>query len=331
LPIHNYGVLKGRAVARVVEHDARPHYHIHLRAARTDFRVAVSVRSRHEDAPELLFYVAENFRHPMTSLLEGLPEGFHALARQPDGMALDYIRGNLLDRRKMIRLPYDLPGAENDLNDKMEMYVRRAIGKDDVIVYAFGSRWGPEMGRADEVFGFRPGNGIHNIHMNQGNPPGDHDTDNGVYQDGALLLHCPAQERWIAIFLAFQTQAWHTGDRTGYPLTKRGSDPEYRVRIVAAMVNPRGEDAGHETVTLLNGTAETVDLRGWKIADLRKRQVRLTGLLAPGEALTVRLPPYVRLDNEGGLITLLDPAGLKVHGVAYTRRQAEVPGRPITF
>ena len=39
----------------------------------------------------------------------------------------------------------------------------------------------------------------------------------------------------------------------------------------------------------------------------------------------------VRLDNEGGLITLLDPRGRKVHGVAYTRRQAADRGRPIVF
>jgi uncharacterized protein YukJ len=315
----------------MVEHDDRPHYQLHVRAARTDFRVAVSVRSRNDDAPELLFYVAEGFHHPLTHLLLDLPEGFHTLARQPGGAALDYIRGNLFDRRKMVSLPYDLPGEENDLNDKMEIYVRRAVGGAEAIIYAFGSRWGPEIGRTDEVFGFRPGNGIHNVHMNQGNSLGDHDADNGAYQDGALLLHFPERDHWVAIFLAFQTQAWHTSDQTGCPRTKRGGDPEYRVRIVAAMVNPKGEDTGRETVTLLNGTAEVVDLRGWRIADRWKRKVRLSGVLPPGEALRVTLPPYLRLGNEGGLITLLSPGGLKVHGVAYTRRQAEVPGRPIVF
>jgi len=331
VPIHSYGVLKGRAVARVIEHDDRPHYQLHVRAARTDLRVAVSVRSRHNDAPELLFYVAENFRHPLTHLLPDLPEGFHTLARQRGGLALDYIRCNLFDRQKMIRLPFDLPGEENDLNEKMEMYVRRALGNAGAVLYAFGSRWGPEIGRADEVFGFRPGNGIHNVHMNQGNPLDDHCADNGTYQDGALLLHYPARDRWIAIFLAFQTQAWHTSDRTGSPLMKRGGNPEYCVRIVAALVNPKGDDTGRETVTLLNTTARPVDLRGWSLADRWKHRAPLTGVLPPAEAITVTLPPGVALGNEGGLITLLDPRGRKVHGVAYTRHQAQEPGRLIVF
>ena len=35
--------------------------------------------------------------------------------------------------------------------------------------YAFGERWGPETPSKDKVFGFKPGNGVHDIHMNQGN------------------------------------------------------------------------------------------------------------------------------------------------------------------
>jgi uncharacterized protein YukJ len=48
--------------------------------------------------------------------------------------------------------------------------------------------------------------------MNQGNPPHSHDQDNGIWQDGALFAELPAENTWIAIFIAFQTQSWHTGD-----------------------------------------------------------------------------------------------------------------------
>jgi uncharacterized protein YukJ len=55
--------------------------------------------------------------------------------------------------------------------------------------------------------------------MNQGNPrSGPFGGDNGVWQDGALFVHLPEETRWIAIFLAFQTQAWQTDDLTGHPL-----------------------------------------------------------------------------------------------------------------
>lgn len=43
--------------------------------------------------------------------------------------------------------------------------------------------------------------------------------------------------------------------------------------------------------------------------------------LAPGTTACVPLSAPVKLGNDGGAITLLDPAGLKVHGVAYTAEQ----------
>jgi hypothetical protein len=39
----------------------------------------------------------------------------------------------------------------------------------------------------------------------------------------------------------------------------------------------------------------------------------------------------VVLGNSGGAITLLDPNGLKVHGVSYTGEQAGTEGWTITF
>ena len=53
--------------------------------------------------------------------------------------------------------------------------------------------------------------------MNQGNS-GPFAADDGAWQDGGLMLHFPAQNQWVAILLAFQSQAWHTDDRTGHTL-----------------------------------------------------------------------------------------------------------------
>ena len=57
---------------------------------------------------------------------------------------------------------------DNDLNEKIERYIKRAI-EEKAIIYAFGERWGPEENTPDSYFHFEPGNGIHDIHMNQGN------------------------------------------------------------------------------------------------------------------------------------------------------------------
>jgi hypothetical protein len=53
--------------------------------------------------------------------------------------------------------------------------------------------------------------------------------------------------------------------------------------------------------------------------------------LPAGDALRIRLGPPVALGNSGGLITLLNPDGLKVDGVAYTKAQATPEGRSLIF
>ncbi|WP_431912472.1 DUF2278 family protein [Nonomuraea jabiensis] len=78
---------------------------------------------------------------------------------------------------------------------QLDHFVQRAIGDPDAQVFVFGERWGPEPGVPDKVFGFRPGNGVHDVHMNQGNS-GRFRSDDGVWQDGGLLLHFPGASRW---------------------------------------------------------------------------------------------------------------------------------------
>ncbi|MEU4115215.1 YukJ family protein [Kitasatospora sp. NPDC028055] len=218
MPIANYGVLAATAVDRRREGaTGTPHYQIHLRdAAGTDYRAAVNVLS--QQAPSNLLYLAdEDFRHPVTELLPAAGSGWTALDSRPGTASLDFVRGKLLDHSAMHALPPDLPGPHNDLADLLDDHVQRAIADRTAAVYVFGQRFGPEPGVPDKVFGFLPGNGVHDVHMNQGNGR-QFRQDDGVYQDGALLIHLPAENRWTALFLAFQSQSWHTDDRTGHGL-----------------------------------------------------------------------------------------------------------------
>jgi uncharacterized protein YukJ len=339
MALKHYGVLKGRAIdARREDGQDTPHYQIQMVAGETDYRIAVNVQSQ-ESPSELLFLVNDQFQHPITAQLADLPLDFTELARQPGGAALDFIRGNLFNRLDMRELPPSAPGPDNDLADRLEHYVARAIGEADALVYAFGERWGPER-QADKIFHFQPGNGVHDIHMNQGNV-GRFAQDDGVYQDGGLLLHFPSTQQWVAIFLAFQSQAWHTDDKTGHatpsiPDPGPGPDPspeepDHSVRIVGALVNPVGPGPERETVTLLNASPDTIDLAGWEIADRIKRKHQLSGELAAGATTVIVLPPTVQLGNKGGIITLLNNQGLKVDGVSYTQAQASAEGWTIVF
>ena len=283
-----------------------------------------------ESPSEVEFYVNDRFEHPITAGLLAGSHGFRLLESTPEGGGLDFIRGNLFDHSQMRPLPMNLPGPDNDLNEAVDRAVQAAIAEEDAFVCAFGQRWGPEPATRDKIFGFLPGNGIHDIHMNQGNSA-RFVKDDGVWQDGGLLFFFPSTQRWTAVFLKFQSQTWHTDDKTGHQI--KGPAPEGAVRIVGALVNPTGGDQGRETVILLNTLTTDVNLAGWAIANKAKQRHALTGTIARnGGTLTVKLPVQVPLSNDGGIITLLDDHGLKVHGVSYTKQQAtQSEGRVLTF
>ena len=330
MPLKGYGVLKGKAIdAKREDNLSSPHYQVHIVAADTHYRLAVNVKSVATPS-ELMFLVNDNFQHPITAHLDDLPDGFTALASAPGGQALDFIRGNLFDHLDMRTLPASLPGPDNDLSDQLEHFVTRAIQEADARIFTFGQRWGPELKIKDKIFDFLPGNGVHDIHMNQGNVA-PFLGDDGVWQDGGMVLHFPSSQQWVGVFLAFQSQAWHTDDTTGHTSSDIPQAQDQKVRIVGALVNPTGPAPEHETVTLLNASPADINLANWQIADKLKHKHTLSGTIAAGTTLAVALPPTLQLGNSGGLITLLDGSGLKVDGVSYTEQQAKREGWTIVF
>jgi uncharacterized protein YukJ len=366
MPIRNYGVLKGRIVeCRQERDDFAPHYQILIRADGVSYRASINVQSGDRRRPDLLFDVEEDVRHPLMQRLAALDDGFHPGEYGPDGLCVDYLRSGLVRPERMQAFPHHAPGADNDLNEKLDALIRHAIDDPDVEICVFGGRWGPERER-DQVFRFSPGNGIHDVHMNQGTPRHDrHAHDNGVWQDGAIFLHLRDERRWVGIFLAFQGQSWRTDDRTGdadgghrrhddhrhhdgrpaHANSRRTPDPARTqphlpprrvkmgegVRIAAAEINPQGDDRGLETVTLHNTGAAPVTVDGWVLDNGEEARHRLAGEIAPDARLEVRLPVEVPLSNRGGTILLLDAAGRPVDGVTYTRDHARDEGRTIRF
>ena len=132
------------------------------------------------------------------------------------------------------------PRPDNDLNEKIGMYIQRAMADEEAMIFAFGEPWGPEANKRDNYFGFLPGRGIHDIHMNQGNPPGRFARDNGPWQDGGLVFQFPGQNQWVAVFLKFATQAWHTDDGTADALDLAGSGPPSDAAARSRRHHPRG-------------------------------------------------------------------------------------------
>ena len=91
------------------------------------------------------------------------------------------------------------------------------------------------------------------------------------------------------------------------------------IRIVAALINPEGDDRGRENVTLLNLSPQTQDLTGWLLKDGRENSLSLADrTIAPGQTLRIKLSGNdVILPNRGGQILLYKGQKL-IHKVSYT-------------
>jgi uncharacterized protein YukJ len=323
VPVNRYGVLKGKAIDSINGQGANPHFQV--KVSDDDlFRIAINVKSQ-EEPSTVLYYADGDFKHPILKDLMILNFGFYELQSRPGGVALDFIRGNLFDVTKMKLLPYDIPGPDNDLNEFLQKFVAKAVSMETSEIYAFGQRWGPENQR-DKYFGFKPGNGIHDIHMNQGNSDQWKDDD-GIWQDGGIIFHYPDEDRWAAVFIAFQSQSFRTGDTTGHAIPEV---VDKRVCIIAALVSP--VDSEEKSVTILNSTPNSISLNGWKLVDMNKKKIDLTGNLDLGSAARIPIPEGdFALLEDGGIITLIDEKGLKVDGVSYTEKDASRIGWTIVF
>ena len=347
MPVPKYGVLAGSVAERRLASGSSNHYEIHAQAAGEHFRIAVNVQS--VDGSEVLYHVDDAFDHPVTAALVAVADGHHLVPAQEGGLAIDYVRAGYVAKADMVPLPVEMPGDDNDLNDKIDSLVQRSMTSDGARIYAFGSFFKDAPNTKDKYFDFKPSQGIHDVHMNQGNDPA-HKGDDGIWSDGALLFHYPARQQWAAVFLAFQNQSWMTdaqGHTTGTqpPVIRPPVQPPVQppiqppvqpppgtssVRIIALLANSI-EDPEIETVTLLNAAPQEVDLAGWVFADKQHNRFALSGKLAAGNSVRVTIAKPLELSNKGGTVALIDAAGKVVDNVSYTKAQAQKPGWSIVF
>lgn len=209
-----YGVLKGVLIgSRREDADPNsPHYSLKLEIPEDEsgrtWSVPVNVQST--DKSEVLFLsdmdlgrqssssVAAGWKKKFAAL-DKLEWGWTALPEHTPGVALDYVREKLFTKAEMTHLPASGPGANDDVQDAVELAVQRAM-QQKATVYVFGAKFS--------------NGGVHDIHMNQGNS-GNWKKDNGIYQDGGVLMAFPSG-RNTGLFFAFQTQDWDT-DEAGNP------------------------------------------------------------------------------------------------------------------
>jgi uncharacterized protein YukJ len=352
----HYGVLRGRVDIFKREDDRNtPHLQIKVIDGENQaWRIAVNVLSG--DQSRLVFHRVDPLQsHPVLAGLAQLANGFTAISAPSRSAAstLDYFRAPLFDWPTGVAVPSTGPGADDDLQDMLLTYLKQLRDQSGEI-FAFGAQF-PEPGEAPSLRPidnqFNTKQGIHDIHMNQGNPAGPFAKDNGVFQDGGLILKFA--NRHMGLFLRFQTQWLPTDDVTGHrspnaqpvppggpppnggepvpqPIPSPIGDPD--IYIERALINPAGDDVGKETVVLGNATTEAVDISGWRIIDKNNNFETLQGTLAPGESLRILLTGTgAQLGNSGGTISLVNRTGTRVHSVSYAKDDIGKQSRYIRF
>ena len=209
-----YGVLVGTLRDGHEDAGKSPHYEIWVEGG-GDYRIAVNVRS--EDGSDVLALLDNDYAGTTVVDLAGLAagaKGFQALATGPDGAGLDYLRDpGLVDVAAMASIPPDGPGQT--LAPDFDALVAKAKADPAAVVVAFGEFYADSG--ADNDFGFSPEQGIHDIHMNQGNAA-PYERDNRVHGDGALFVRF-GDGSTFAFFSRFTTQSLQTDPSSGDPVS----------------------------------------------------------------------------------------------------------------
>lgn len=203
----NYSFIKAKAIRSTKNsytlNKSYPHYDIHLEMPDgTNYLAAVNVYSR-VGPPSLRYYDFTNLEGALIERVAALPKGIYTdLKKDTDGYALDYIRSGLFDIRYMNILDPSDKVNEKKLEELIDKYVQQAL-QDPTIDVAI---WG---------FAFSDKNmqGIHDIHMNQGNTIPAYKKENGIWQDGGLAFFKEGEKKaFFALFLGFQVQCFTTDD-----------------------------------------------------------------------------------------------------------------------
>ncbi|WP_425380212.1 DUF2278 family protein [Spiroplasma endosymbiont of Stenodema calcarata] len=169
-----------------------PHFMFNLQINEQNYEVVVNVYSK--IAPRnLKYFLTNNITHPILERAIKLKDGvYRTLPLGPDGLAIDYLRSGIIDINQMKVLP---PGEGDEtkfLNNTFTKEIGLAIENLDLKVCIWGMLFDkPELG-------------LHDVHMNQGNANKKYAKENGVWQDGALIIMDEKNKRlFLLLFLLF--------------------------------------------------------------------------------------------------------------------------------
>ncbi|MET8847841.1 DUF2278 family protein [Amycolatopsis sp. NPDC004625] len=212
MPLPGYGVLIGTLVSFTREdpNDFGSWYHgkLTVQAPPGEYECAVDVST--PSGVPVQYREVRALDAGLFSAVSGLGPGWHPLARDAASGALDYLRSPLLRGRGCVTLVANPVAAlvnailrsprfgwvESTADNALNLLEQRLSGCRRV--YVFGAP-------------YSHGLGVHDIHYNQGDPPGQFQHLDGIWQDGGTVIESAAGE--LSAFLTkFKTQVLETDD-----------------------------------------------------------------------------------------------------------------------
>jgi hypothetical protein len=235
MPLNKYGVLVGTKTDyfRDEPDNFGKFYHgnIKVLANGITYRCAIDVDSQQTHVQWRII----NFRANELNLISLLSDGWHLLISNKTSGAIDYIRWRLMwvtlripfpiFRKWKIRIPPWIFPFKLKPFTKTEIKMN-ALFRIIVLDQEFFWKTGNNIDAIEElesvinqgekvfIFGqfFNNGNGVHDIHQNQGDPlTSQWSASNGIWQDGATIIQ-KADGSFVGFFNKFETQSFKTDD-----------------------------------------------------------------------------------------------------------------------
>lgn len=215
MSLPNYGVLAGtfNSFHKESPDDFGKWYHgfVYVNANNKVFECAVDVNS---PTGEFEYMMLGGLEKSMFTNISSLSNGYHELPRNNASGAIDYIRSPFVNQAKgcLALILAFFNGifhtnkkvwTKNNGDEALDKLHNMVAGSQRI--YVFGAPY---------TYG---GDGVHDIHMNQGDPPGPFYAANGIWQDGCIIVEKPGEEKLSGYFGKFVSQSLNT-DNNGNPV-----------------------------------------------------------------------------------------------------------------
>ena len=177
---------------------------------------AINVKSSGPDE-RIVYWTGDlDPEHPVVQKLAELddadaPRKFYEISNRSgqsstDLIGLDFIRDRIVRLEDGTIRPWNGVGKDDDIIDAWDAFFAAAEPYADTELFLFGELFLPKK------------DGVHNIHMNQGNS-GSWRREDGIHQDGGVIIRNGRKE-WKYFFCGFASQASETDDVHGHATTE---------------------------------------------------------------------------------------------------------------